>query len=265
MSNRQARREPSASRRLIVNADDFGQSSGINRGVAEAHERGIVTSASLMVRWTPAVEAAEYARTHPELSLGLHVDLGEWAYSANDWVRVYQVVAEDDVAGVAEAVANQLAAFRRLVGREPTHLDSHQHVHREEPMRSILWHVAHELRVPLREGSRKVRYCGDFYGQSADGVPFPEGISVENLLRILMDLRPGLTELGCHPGFGDDTQSMYVHERAQEVRALCDEQVRVTVKELGIELRGFAPYVEPLAQSRSLTRPKTSSSRFGLV
>ena len=46
----------------IVNADDFGQSPGITRGVIAAHERGIVTSASLMVRWPSANEAAAYAR-----------------------------------------------------------------------------------------------------------------------------------------------------------------------------------------------------------
>ena len=45
-----------AQRYLIVNADDFGQSPGINRGVIEAHENGIVTSASLMVRWPAAAE-----------------------------------------------------------------------------------------------------------------------------------------------------------------------------------------------------------------
>jgi predicted glycoside hydrolase/deacetylase ChbG (UPF0249 family) len=57
-------------RAAIVNADDFGQSAGINRGIVEAHQRGIVTSASLMVRWHAASEAAAaYARAHPRLSV----------------------------------------------------------------------------------------------------------------------------------------------------------------------------------------------------
>ena len=47
-----------AERRLIMNADDFGISPGVNAGIIEAHERGIVTSASLMVRWPDAVAAA---------------------------------------------------------------------------------------------------------------------------------------------------------------------------------------------------------------
>ena len=82
---------------LIVNADDFGQSSGINRGIIEAHEHGIVTSTSLMSRWPGAVEAAQYARTHPELSVGLHIDLGEWEYREGNWLAVYTVVPLDDI------------------------------------------------------------------------------------------------------------------------------------------------------------------------
>jgi predicted glycoside hydrolase/deacetylase ChbG (UPF0249 family) len=52
----------------------------VNRGIIEAREEGLVTSASLMVRWPAAVAAAAYARGHPDLGLGLHLDLGEWAH-----------------------------------------------------------------------------------------------------------------------------------------------------------------------------------------
>ena len=76
-------------RAVIVNADDFGQSAGITRGIIAAHERGIVTSASLMVRWPAAAAAAAYARAHHRLSVGLHVDLGESVYRAGHWVALY--------------------------------------------------------------------------------------------------------------------------------------------------------------------------------
>src|SRR3712207_7572277 len=78
-------------RYLIVNADDFGRSFGVNRGIIEAHENGIVTSASLMVRWPAAAAAAAYAKERPGLGLGLHLDLGEWAYKAGAWPAVYEV------------------------------------------------------------------------------------------------------------------------------------------------------------------------------
>lgn len=229
-------------RALIVNADDFGQSVGINAGVARGHEQGIVTSASLMVRWPASAAAADYARAHPELSVGLHIDFGEWAYRDNDWVPMYQVLTDTHPDTVADEVDRQLAAFEALLGGPPTHLDSHQHVHRDEPLRSILRDRARTLRVPLRQVTRRARYCGDFYGQSAEGEPFPDGISVRNLLRIIGRLRPGITELGCHPADRADVpSSMYTSERMDELRALCDARVRTAIEAAAIDLCAFNP------------------------
>jgi chitin disaccharide deacetylase len=227
---------------LIVNADDFGRSPGVNRGVILAHEQGIVTSASFMVRWPAAAAAAGYARAHPRLSPGLHVDLGEWAYRQDSWVQLDAVVANQDPMAVARAAADQLAAFRYLVGRNPSHLDSHQHVHRNEPARSILLRMARELGVPLRLFSPGIRYVGDFYGQSAKGWPCTEAISVAGLLRILSALAPGVTELGCHPGDGEDFDSMYIRERSLEVKTLCDPEIRAALAASTIELCSFDTY-----------------------
>src|SRR5258708_1804855 len=135
---------------LVVNADDFGISEGVNRGIIEAHEHGIVTSTSLMVRWPAAVPAAAYAIAHPKLSVGLHVDLGEWIYRNNHWEPLYEVVLGDSADAVATEFARQLEAFRALMRRDPTHLDSHQHVHRDEPLRALLINTARELNIPVR-------------------------------------------------------------------------------------------------------------------
>src|SRR5262245_40558306 len=106
---------------LIVNADDFGQSTGINRRIIESFEKGIVTSASLMVRWPAAISAALYSREHRDLSIGLHIDLGEWACRDGSWVPIYKVVPLEDSASVAEEVSRQLEIFCILMGRDPTH------------------------------------------------------------------------------------------------------------------------------------------------
>ena len=226
-------------KQLIVNADDFGQSAGTNRGIIEAHERGIVTSASLMVRWPGAAQAATYAQVHPELSVGLHLDLGEWAYRDGEWVRVYRLVDENDVAAVTREVEAQLAIFLGLMGRYPTHFDSHQHTHRQEPARSVVLAMAGELALPVRSFSEGIRYCGEFYGQTDEGLPHPEGISVENLLCILKNLFPGCTELGCHPGYGSDMDTMYRVEREQEIKTLCHPAVLKAVNDMNIELVVF--------------------------
>lgn len=226
-------------KQLIVNADDFGQSPGTNRGIIEAHERGIVTSASLMVRWPAAAQAATYAQAHPQLSVGLHLDLGEWAYRNGEWVRLYQLVNEDDAEAVAKELKAQIVTFRSLMERNPTHIDSHQHSHRQEPACSIVLAMAKELALPVRGFSKEIRYCGEFYGQTDEGLPHPEGISVENLLRILKNLSPGCTELGCHPGYGSDLDAMYQAEREQEIKTLCDPRVLKAVPDMDIELAAF--------------------------
>ncbi len=226
-------------RYLIVNADDFGQSAGVNEGVIETHERGIVTSASLMVRWPAAAKAAAYSRRRPSLSLGLHFDFGEWACHDGTWVQLYEVVPEDDFGAVADEASRQLATFRRLVGKDPTHLDSHQHAHRGKRIRSIFVEIARRLSVPLRRVCPEVHYCGNFYGQNEEGWPLPDFISVEALIKLLAELPPGFTELGCHPGDGNNLDSMYQSERAQEAKTLCDPRVRAAIVDMGIKLCSF--------------------------
>jgi len=228
-----------AKRYLIVNADDFGQSHGINQGIIVAHEYGIVTSASLMVRWPAAAEAAAYSRQYPGLSLGLHVDISEWACRDGHWVRLYEVIPTHDLGTVADEVFRQLERFIRLVGRKPTHIDSHQHRHLRGPLRTILTRVARGLDIPLRHYCVGMHYCGDFYGQTAKGVPMPEAISVDGLIKTLLTLPPGLTELSCHPGQGNDIDTMYCNERAEEVKVLCDPRVRACIGAMGIELCSF--------------------------
>jgi chitin disaccharide deacetylase len=226
-------------RRLIVNADDFGQSEGVTRGVIQAHERGIVTSASLMVLWPAAEHAAAYTRTQGSLSTGLHVDLGEWIGRDGVWVRRYQRVDLEDTLAVEREVRAQLDRCRDLLGRNPTHLDSHQHVHRREPVRSTLAQIANELGVPLRHVTPGIRYSGDFYGQTATGEPVPDAITVDALVWSLVNLEPGVTELACHPGYAEDLDTIYQKERSVEVRTLCAGEVRAVIADQHIQLTSF--------------------------
>jgi chitin disaccharide deacetylase len=226
-------------RSLIVNADDFGLSLGVTDGILEAHTRGIVTSTSLMVRSRWAADAVGRGRRHPALSVGLHLDLGEWAYRDETWVPLYEVAPLDDAEAVTAEVRRQVESFLSLVGRKPTHLDSHQHVHSREPVRSVVSDLADDLGVPLRHVAPGVRYCGRFYGQMTDGSPLPGSITTDALIEILSALEPGTTELACHPGYAADLDTMYRDERAAEVAVLCDPRVRAAIDAGGIELRSF--------------------------
>jgi chitin disaccharide deacetylase len=227
-------------RLLVVNADDFGRSRGVNAGVARAHERGIVTSASLMVRWPAAVDAAEYARAHPRLGVGLHVDLAEWSYRDGDWVVDYEVVDTTNAVAVRTELDRQLARFRELLERPPTHLDSHQHAHRDEPLRSALLEHGRRLGVPVRDLDARVRFCGAFYGQTGRGDALPEAITAQALAGLIASLPPGCTEIACHPAVGDDLASDYRAERSREVEALCHPAARAAVARTGVVLASFA-------------------------
>jgi predicted glycoside hydrolase/deacetylase ChbG (UPF0249 family) len=219
---------------LIVNADDFGYSRGVNRGIVEAHEDGIVTSASLMVKQPAAVEAARYAQAHPELDVGLHVELRRWSTPRlRRWPEgKLQAVVERDIAA-------QFAEFRRLLDRDPTHLDSHHHRHRIDSLRPLFQSLAQELNVPLRHFASDVTFCGEFYGHDGRGQPDPDAITPTALVGVLESLRPGVTELGCHPGYTDGLRSWYREERVQEVRTLCDSRVRLAIDRFGIKLVSF--------------------------
>jgi predicted glycoside hydrolase/deacetylase ChbG (UPF0249 family) len=219
------------SRRLIVNADDFGASGGVNRGIVRAYEHGLVTSTSLMVRMPSAEAAAELARERPGLSVGLHVDLtGEGTPAPADI---------DDVAACRVEVPAQLRRFEQLLGRAPTHLDAHHNVYRLPHLEPLFVEIAAEARLPLREHS-VVRYFPDFYGQWDDGETHAEWISSSNLIRMLDDIEPGVTELSCHPGLCDPAlDSPYHRERELELRTLCDPTVRRHVRESDLVLINY--------------------------
>lgn len=226
-------------KKLIVNADDFGQSEGINAGIIKAHEQGIVTSASLMVRYPSAIDAAAYSKNNPDLGVGLHIDLGEWIYSDGNWNPIYEVVSLDDVLAVTSEINNQLKSFSYSMGRKPTHIDSHQHVHLRESIRPVVIKIARELNITLRGCSDKVNYCGNFYGQNTDGSSLHDAISVNGLQQIITKLSDGVSELACHPGFDDDIKTMYRTEREIEVNTLCDPAIRKSINNAAIELCSF--------------------------
>src|SRR5688572_30246992 len=233
-----------ARRLLIVNADDFGLSASVNAGVVQAHDTGIVTSASLMVTMPAAEEAVFLASARPKLSVGIHLDLtGEGGPPPLDL---------DDVAACERELRHQLNRFGDLMGCLPTHVDAHHNINRTASLAPLFHEFASRYGLPLRESSR-VRYFPDFYGQWDDGESHPEWISAKNLMRMLDDeIGAGLTELSCHPGRADPTlRSSYRRERAIELATLCDPAVRRHIEAVGIQLITYHDLPRLLAASEA--------------
>ena len=247
-------------KRLIVNADDFGRTPGVNAGVLEAHARGIVTSATAMVLEQGAARGVrEAAERAPGMSLGLHFVLtggGPPATGAPEIPtlapggRFPRTAAELPAKIPAEEIRRELDAqigiFQALSGKSPTHLDSHHHVALHPSVAPVFGAVARERALAARASSEEVRRGLRDAGvrtpdRFVDGF-FGEAARFETLAEILDGLADGTTELMCHPGRADDvlrSSSTYVDEREREIDVLTDPRIRKLVRARKIDLVGF--------------------------
>jgi predicted glycoside hydrolase/deacetylase ChbG (UPF0249 family) len=214
-------------RYCVVNGDDFGASHGIVRGILEAHERGILTSTSLMVDLPASEAAAALARSRPRLGVGLHFDLGRAGGDA---------AGRPDLFAVRRELQRQFDRFQFLMDSNPTHLDAHHNLHRRSDLLPSFQEISARYGLPLREHCH-VRYFPSFYGRW-NGETHLEQISVERLLGMFEhEFEDGITELACHPGYLEPGfTSDYGIEREAELRTLCDPELRSGIARLGIRL-----------------------------
>jgi hypothetical protein len=245
-------------RRLIVNADDFGLTAGVSRGILAAHRDGIVSSTTVIVT-RPIDPALVDALRASGLGVGLHLNL-TLGPPLSEPSRVPSLLDEEGRfardAGVVAARArpeearlelgNQIDAFRGLFGRFPTHLDSHHHVLAQAPLLPLLLFFARALRVPVRAQDARVRAAAraerlrtpdHFFGESG-----PEPCwTRERVLAQLRALPPGVTELMTHPGHYDDdlAYSRYGRQREDELAGLTDPAARELLAREGIHLVHF--------------------------
>ena len=228
-----------ADRYVIFNADDFGASDGVNRGIVEGHVRGVVTSTSFLVTGRRAEEAAAMSRDHPGLALGLHWDV---------WGEDERSFDLDNPAAVRDEFHRQLDRFHRLIGRPPTHVDSHKHAHRR--IFELFQELVGPLGVPLRDDGQ-VRYVSHFYAQWEWKVTNLEYVSVPFLQQVLRDeVRDGWNELSCHPGYvSPDYDAVYLSEREEELRSLTDPRIPETLSRLDIRLASYADFTRLTASS----------------
>ena len=218
---------------VIFNADDFGASRGINRGIVDAHANGVVTSTSFMVTGAAAEEAVGLSREHPKLAVGLH-----WDVLGEDDEPGYDL---NDVAAVRDEFRRQLDEFERMFRRLPTHIDSHRHAHMKPHLLPVFREMVEPLGVPLR-GDGRVKFTGGFYAQWEWKVTDLAHVSVAALQGILRnEMAPGWNELSCHPGYvSPDFQSIYLAERAAEVKTLTDPAIKACIAELGYRIASYA-------------------------
>jgi len=214
-------------KRLVVNADDLGYDPEIDRGILEAHRRGLVSSATAMVD-TPFAAAA-LAAAPASLGLGLHVVLR----------------AGCEAAEAAIEIGRQLDRFAKLRGAPPTHLDSHRHAHARPELLPAFLDAAAGRGLPLRSVDAAMRAAARARGIATTDHFLGDAAlrpcwTAERLAAALLALEEGTTELMAHPGYRPAVvTTSFGAEREEELRALCDPCAAAVLARAGATLVGW--------------------------
>lgn len=245
---------------LIVNADDFGLSKGQNYGIVEACRHGVVTSTTAMVNGEAIEHAAALSRDLPDLGVGMHFVLtlgmpltampgltrdgllGKWIWE----------MAEQGTLPLEEIARELDCQFNRFVdlfGREPTHIDSHHHVHMIPAIFPLVAEFARRKGVALRV-DRQVDMPGETGGDlppTTDGFSsafYGDEISEALFLSVLdRSVQQGerSLEVMAHPAFIDNTirKSAYCWPRLAEMEMLTSTSLKYAIAERGYRLGTF--------------------------
>ena len=252
-------------RQLVVNADDLGLTTGVNDGIFDAHDLGILTSTSLFANAPATADAVRRARARTTLGVGAHLALVDGAPTLpasaiptlvtddgrfrRSW-RPFIVACLQGRLSLEEVERELTAQIERIqrAGITLTHLDTHKHVHLYPPVFAIVARLAVQfgipvVRIPYEQGSwlnsalwwwarRNYRVAArlglrtpHFIGRLATGV-----LTRAALREMLQNARPGVTELMVHPGYVDEALRRWptrlVESRLEEVALLCSTETQ---------------------------------------
>ncbi|MFN7998844.1 MAG: ChbG/HpnK family deacetylase [Bryobacteraceae bacterium] len=268
-----------SAKRIVFNADDFGFTPDVNRGIVDAHCKGILTATTLMANGEAFAQAVQMAKDTPSLDIGCHLVLvgGRSVLPPFDPFPETVTVLLRALAARRIRPYEELAAQVRRVleaGLQPTHLDTHKHTHLAPPVLEALARISEEFAIPwvrrpfdlpisaLRGGAPwatrtanrvmqllRRRFHRVLAGHGCRTTDHFAGFQVTGRLRtaelvqVLRELPEGVTEFMCHPGYcGEDLQrarTRLKESRELELEALIATESRQALAEAGLELVNY--------------------------
>lgn len=235
--------------KVIVNADDFGFSEGVNYGIIKAHEQGIVTSATIMANMPGFEHAISLAKQHPTLRIGVHLN----------------ITCGKPVQNVQRTLTNKDGYFNRknshmyrdeevfqefcaqiekvlCAGIKIDHFDSHHHIHTEKQYKAVIDQLLKKYPYPIRGG---FAYKNDYPHQSILCMDFYDrNVQLKKLKDIIHTFEPDhIYDLMCHPAYIDDIlvdYSSYIMKRVEELGILCSNEIKQEIKHSQIELTTYS-------------------------
>lgn len=243
---------------LIINADDLGLCDSVNRGILDAWAQGAISDSSVFAT-LPDLPTVLAQAQEARLPVGIHLNL-TYGQPLSHPLEIRGLVTPDGAfmrrdqwEGPLPLMAIRLELRRQIMrvlelGAQPTHLDSHHHIHRYPEVLSVVIGLATEFNLPLRAIDAAMRdqvrlagvitpdaFAMAFYGPAA---------TVETLQREAEQALPGVLEMMTHPGsYATDIPGSYRTERAQELAALTDPRWCAWREDRGIALCGFRELV----------------------
>ncbi len=267
------------SKRLVVNADDFGFTPDVNRGIVAGHRDGILTATTLMANGEAFDDAVQLARETPSLDVGCHLVLIQGRSLIPPFAELPASAAELMRALAARRIRvyDELAAqVRRILaaGLRPTHLDTHKHTHLAPPVLDAVARIAEEFEIPwvrrpfdipltaLRGGVPWLKRAtssglqvlrGRFHRVLARhgcrttdhfaGFQITGRFRAPELAQLIRELPAGVTEFMCHPGYcGEDLRQAHTRlkeSRERELEALVAAETRAALEESCVELVNY--------------------------
>ncbi len=264
-----------SARLLIVNADDFGFTRGVNAGIVEAHKNGILTATTLMANGDAFDDAVRLSKETPSLDVGCHLVLigGKSLLTDMELPASPAALVRAVIAGRIPIYDELLAQVRKIAaaGIAPTHLDTHKHTHLLPPVLDAVARISAEtgirwVRSPFDarlnyRAPRKKRIVGGalrlLRGRTASvlrkygcrttdyfaGFQITGRFTASDLVSLFAGLPEGSTEFMCHPGYLNDelhaAPTRLKQSRADELEALTAPQTREAIVRYGVRLVNY--------------------------
>lgn len=246
-------------RRLIVNADDCNLTEGVTRGILECHENGIVSSTSWMVN-LPCDTLLSSKVLRSGIGMGLHLNVtagapvskADFIPSLLDEKNAFRRPASycERLPVLKEVMFeyfDQIALFKKIFGRMPTHLDTHHQLHDQPLFMKALGETARQCRLPVRRSA--LMKTSQFEYRDLKTPQGLEGHLDANshwtdaaLEKTIVALEDGVTEIMCHPGFVTEELtkiSSMITTRAKEQALFSSSHWKSILNKNNVELIHF--------------------------
>lgn len=231
--------------KIIFNADDFGLSEGVNKGIVESHTRGVVLSTTIMANAPAYQDAVNLSKQHPNLHVGIHLvatygkplrtDVDTLVDKSGNFKRLNIFETLDiDTTELYKEWCTQIERVSKDI--QLSHFDSHHHIHLHPKLISVVDKISKKYSLPYR-GTQSVKNISVALQQSF----YKDKVSIETIRNLILNSEEDI-DIMTHPAYLDEslkTQSSYYSHRYLELELLCSEELKDFLKENQIKICSY--------------------------